>query len=83
MPACNPNRVNTSVKICAVCVHVMFRRIAIGQPNARVISRFTDTNDLKFIARIFDVLISSNMYIVMRLVVSQTTCLNCLGWFAF
>ena len=71
MPACNPNRV-TSAKICVVCVHVMFRRIAIGQPNARVISRITDTNDLKFIARIFDVLIPSN--IVMRLVVSQTTC---------
>lgn len=50
----------------------MFRRIAIRQPSARVISRITDTNDLKFIARIFDVLIPSN--IVMRLVVSQTTC---------
>ena len=42
MPACNPNRVNTVAKISVVvCVHVMSRRIAIGQPNARVISRIT------------------------------------------
>ena len=82
MPACNPNRVNTSAKICVVRLHVMFRRIAIGQPNARVISRITDTNDLKFIARIFDVLISSNINCDEARGISNHL-LNCLGWFVF
>ena len=46
-----------STIVHVVFVHVMLRQITIGQPDASILSRVTDTNDLKYISRVINVLI--------------------------